>query len=208
MFIKENNVVLFQGDSITDAGRDYDTDDMGRGYAAMIAARFGALYPEMNVKFINRGINGHRTTDLLARWKKDCIEIAPDILSVLIGINDCWRRYDSNLVMSAEEYEQNYRMLLSQVKERLPKTKIIMIEPFLLPCPPDRLAWREDLDPKIQVARTLGREFADVYIPADGIFAADAVKRPPEFWAADGVHPTQCGAALLAESWLKAVGIN
>ena len=83
-----------------------------------------------------------------------------------------------------------------------------MIEPFLLPCPPDRLVWREDLDQKIQVARKLGREFADIYIPADGIFAAAACKRPPEFWASDGVHPTQSGAALLAENWLKTVGVN
>ena len=96
---------------------------MGGGYVAMIAARFSALYPEMNVQFINRGINGHRTTDLLERWDKDCIDIKPDIVSILIGINDCWRRYDSNLLMTAEEYEQNYRKLLSEINKEAFRNK-------------------------------------------------------------------------------------
>lgn len=205
MLIADNSTVLFQGDSVTDCGRSREKDtELGSGYANMTAAMFSAMYPEKNVKFLNKGISGNRVKDLKARWKEDCLDLKPDWVSILIGVNDCWRRYDSNDPTSAEEYEKDYRYILTQIKDNL-QAKIIICEPFVLPYPEDRKAWREDLDPKIHVARSLAREFGAIYIPFDGLYAENCMKKEPAFWAADGVHPTQAGHAFMANTWLKAV---
>jgi acyl-CoA thioesterase-1 len=203
--IEDNAVVLFQGDSITDAGRSRENiSELGRGYANMTAALFSALYPEKNVSFINKGIGGNRVMDLKARWKEDCLDIKPNWVSILIGVNDCWRKYDSNDPTSVEAYEADYRLILEQVRDEI-KAKIIICEPFVLPVPTDRIKWREDLDPKIQAARKLALEFNAIYIPYDGIFAQASTKRSPSFWTPDGVHPSQAGHALMAKHWLEAV---
>lgn len=203
--IKDNATVLFQGDSVTDWGRSREDDSqLGGGYANMIPAMFSALHPEKSVKFLNRGISGNRVRDLKARWKEDCLDLKPDWVSILIGVNDCWRRYDQNDPTTAEEYERDYRFILTETKEKL-NAKIIICEPFVLSYPQDRADWRVDLDPKIQVARNLAREFQAIYIPFDGLFAEASTKREPSFWAADGVHPTQAGFALMTNAWLKAV---
>lgn len=206
MLIKDNFTVLFQGDSVTDAGRSYEDDsNLGWGYPMLISSWFTALYPEKQVKFINRGVSGNRVVDLQSRWDRDCIDVKPDVVTILIGINDCWRKYDSNDPTSAEKFEAGYRDLLTQIKEKLSGAKIILMEPFVLPIPEDRADWRVDLDPKIHVARKLAREFDATLVPLDGIFAQAAAKAPLATWAADGVHPTQAGHALISEAWLKAV---
>lgn len=206
MRMEDNAIVLFQGDSITDAGRSREDDnDLGRGYASMIAAWFNALYPEKNVRFINRGISGNRVKDLVERWEKDCIQLQPTWVSILIGINDCWRRYDSNDPTSVEEYEAGYRNILENIKRNIKGAKIILLEPFVLPVPEDRKQWREDIDPKIHVVRALAREYNTLFVPLDGIFAQASVSAEPAFWATDGVHPTPPGHALIANHWLKAV---
>lgn len=203
--IENDSIVLFQGDSITDAGRSRtDDSDLGKGYPQMVAALFSSKFPEKNVKFINRGISGNRAKDLQARWKEDCIDLKPDWVSILIGINDCWRRYDSNDITSKEQYEDAYREILTRTANET-NARLIICEPFVLPVPEDRNKWREDLDPKIHVARKLAREFKAIYIPLDGIFASICTKREPAFWAADGVHPTLMGHALIATEWMKAL---
>lgn len=204
--IEDNSMVLFQGDSITDAGRSRENDsDLGRGYASMISAWFSAMYPKKNVKFLNRGISGNRVKDLKARWQEDCIDLKPNLVSILIGINDCWRRYDSNDPTSPESFERDYRNILNQIRNDLADTKIILLEPFVLPVPEDRKEWREDLDPKIHIVRELAREYNTYYLPLDGIFAQASVLAKADFWAADGVHPTQAGHALIAQKWLELV---
>ena len=203
--IEDNAVVLFQGDSITDAGRSRENDEaLGSGYPAQTAAWFSAMYPEKNVRFLNRGVGGNRVKDLCARWTADCIALKPDIVSIMIGINDTWRRYDGNDPTSSSDYEKGYREILTRTKDL--GARIIILEPYVLPVPEDRVKWREDLDPKIDAARRLAREFNAVYIPLDGIFAQAAAARDPAFWAVDGVHPTPAGHALIARSWLQAVG--
>ncbi|MFY9177923.1 MAG: SGNH/GDSL hydrolase family protein [Caldicoprobacterales bacterium] len=203
MKIRENAVILFQGDSITDCGRSRENDkDLGTGYANFISAYLNATYPEKRLNFINRGISGNRVVDLLNRWDDDCIDLKPDLVSILIGINDCWRRYDSNDPTSVEDFEKNYRKILTQIKENL-DAQIVLCEPFVLPVPEDRKQWREDLDPKIQVVRNLSLEFNTFYVPFDGIFASACTRREPAFWAEDGVHPTQAGHVLMAKAWLK-----
>jgi len=203
--IEEKAVVLFQGDSITDSGRTRDDDSqLGGGYAMMVASWFSAMHPEKNVRFLNRGISGNRVKDLKARWKEDCLDLKPSWVSIFIGINDTWRRYDSNDPTPAEDYEAAYRNILKQITTHL-DARIVVCEPFVLPVPDDRRGWRLDLDPKIDAARRLAREFEAIYVPLDGIFSAASAQREPAFWAGDGVHPTPAGHALIAQSWLRAV---
>ncbi len=203
--IEDGAVVLFQGDSITDAGRVRNTDDLGSGYAMIAASWFQALYPEKRVRFINRGIAGNRIPDLQQRWQNDCLELRPTWVSILIGINETWRRYDSADPTTVEVYEAGYRTLLESVASTLPQVRLVLGEPFVLPVPDDRRAWREDLDPKIDVVRRLAREYRAILVPYDGIFAQAATRREPAFWAADGVHPTPAGHALMAQAWLHAI---
>jgi acyl-CoA thioesterase-1 len=203
--LKKDSLVLFQGDSITDTNRHYeDGSNMGYGYPNMISARFSALYPELNVRFINRGISGNRAIDMKNRWQKDCIDLQPDYLSILIGINDCWRRYDGNDPTSAQAFKQTYHEILTDAKNKT-NAKLILCEPFVLPYPSDRKKWREDLDLKITAVRELAMEFNALLIPFDGLFAQASCKKGPAFWTEDGVHPTQTGHALIAEIWINAV---
>lgn len=198
--------ILFQGDSITDAGRGRtDPAAMGTGYAMMCAAWISASYPEHNLTFINRGISGNRSADLVDRWQEDCIDLAPDWVSILIGINDTGRYFSRNEETTAEAFEQNYRKVLKHLQSEL-SCGLIICEPFVLPHPEDRLKWRDDLDPKIRVARKLAIEFGAIYVPFDGLFAAACTKREASFWAPDGVHPSNAGHALMAKAWIEAVG--
>jgi acyl-CoA thioesterase-1 len=195
--------VLFQGDSITDCGRDRENQSsLGNGYAMMASSFYCASHPDKNIKFINKGISGNRVRDLKARWQEDCLSLKPDVISIFIGINDCWRRYDRNDPTTAEEFEKDYRIILNQIKENL-NSQIILIEPFVLPYPEDRIKWREDLDPKINVVRKLAREFKTRFIPMDGIFAQACTHKEPSYWSEDGVHPTSPGHALIAKAWLQ-----
>ncbi|MHC5033661.1 MAG: SGNH/GDSL hydrolase family protein [Planctomycetota bacterium] len=204
--IEHNAVVLFQGDSTTAAGRDAGNPaDLGQGYAMIAAAWFSALYPERRVSFLNRGIGGNRTVDLKNRWQSDCIELKPTWVSIMIGINDVWWRYEGAEGTSAEHYESLYRDILRPVRDEL-GAELVLCEPFVLPSAPDREQWREDLDPKIQVVRKLAREFGALLVPLDGVFAEACTHREPEFWAADGVHPSPPAHALIARTWLQAVG--
>jgi acyl-CoA thioesterase-1 len=202
--IEGGAIVLFQGDSITDAGRVRNSDDLGHGYAMIAASWFQASYPEKGVTFLNRGIGGNRIPDLQERWQEDCLELRPHWVSILIGINETWRRYDSGDSTSVESYEASYRALLESVTSNT-GARLILGEPFVLPVPDDRRAWREDLDPKIAVVRQLALEYRAILVPYDGIFAQAATRRDPAFWAADGVHPTPAGHALMAQAWLRAV---
>ncbi len=204
--IEDGATVLFQGDSITDAGRNrFDPHALGSGYAMMVTAGFSARHPEKQVRFINRGVSGNRVRDLEQRWKKDCLDLAPTWVSIMIGINDTWRAFDRNDPTATSDYEKAYRNILTTARDAL-RARFILIEPFVLPFPEDRLAWRSDLDPRIEVVHKLAGEFEAVLVPMDKLFAEAAKRREPAFWAPDGVHPTLAGHALIAQSWMHAVG--
>lgn len=207
VLVNNNDTILFQGDSITDCGREYANPlCMGTGYPMIADGMLSARFPAMSFTSINRGVSGNRTADLLARWPSDCLQLQPDVLSILIGINDVWRRYDSDSPTSVEEFTSTYSSLLSTLQSELPATKVVIIEPFILPVSKEIEAWREDLDPKICALRRISRSFNAIYIPMDGIFAAACTRRSPAFWARDGVHPSPAGHCLIALSWLSAVG--
>lgn len=188
--------ILFQGDSITDAGRKWeDYHDLGWGYPKYAAELIKNRHPGTEFEFINLGISGHKVKDLSDRWQKDCIDLQPDLVSILIGVNDTWHHAGNRDWIPNEEFEATYRAMLTDIKEKT-NAKIIMIEQFLLPVP-DKEFFRIDLDPKVQVVRKLAREFADAYIPMDGLFASHCIGEAPTVWAGDGVHPTEAGARLI-----------
>jgi len=203
MLIQPNDRILFTGDSITDCGRIRDQEKhLGGGYAAFIGARLQAYLASPDLQIFNRGISGNRASDLLGRIEPDLLALKPTVVSILIGINDVWRRYDRNDPTSAEAYEKSYRTILDRINHEL-EARVVLLEPFLLHVPDDRHAWREDLNPKIDVVRKLAAEFDAELIPLDGLFAKMATQAPAAFWAGDGVHPSAAGHALIAEAWLE-----
>lgn len=207
MLINSDDRILFTGDSITDCGRVRENPDhLGFGYTSLAAAHLQARLASPELKIFNRGISGDRVAALLARFDADLLALKPTIVSILIGINDTWRRFDSNDPTSAESFERDYRSLLQKITMNL-KARIVLLEPFLLHAPADRYAWREDLNPKIDVVRKLAIEFGTELLPLDGLFAQAATLAPATYWAADGVHPTPAGHALIAETWLENAGL-
>ena len=205
MLIQADDLLLFTGDSITDCERDRDgqqpdSSPLGKGYVSIIASR---LAPAPR-RILNRGISGNRIYDLESRVESDLLALKPGVVSILIGINDTWRRYDSGVVSRIAEFEASYRRILGRVRDEL-KARIVILEPFLLPVPEDRRAWREDIDQRITATRDVAADFATLYVPLDGIFAAACCRAPASHWAKDGVHPTPAGHALIAEAWLEAV---
>ena len=129
--------------------------------------------------------------------------LKPTLVSILIGINDTWRRYDSGVISPPHEFKKSYHGILTTLRERT-SARILICEPFLLPIPDDRKNWREDLDPRIGVCRELAREFNTLYLPLDGLFAAASTRAPLAYWLPDGVHPSLAGHAFIAEQWIDA----
>ena len=207
MLINANERILFTGDSITDCGRSReDSTQLGSGYVAIAATRLRASQESEELKIFNRGISGNQVSDLLGRFDSDLLDLKPTVISIMIGINEVWRRYDSNSPTTVETYEKNYRILLGRIREKL-DARIVLLEPFLLHVPADRHQWREDLNPKIDAVRRLAVEFQTELLPMDGIFAQAATQAPAAYWAEDGVHPTQEGHALIAQTWLENAGL-
>jgi lysophospholipase L1-like esterase len=204
--------ILFQGDSITDAGRDRmrrevtDAQALGRGYAYLAAARLLADQPRQGLMIWNRGISGNRVPDLLARWQADCSDLQPDLVSILIGVNDLWHKFDGRYTGSVADYEQGYRELLEQTRQALPRAELVICEPFVLRCGVVSSRWFPEFDQRREVAGRLAREFQTRFVPFQSSFErALSDDSPPSYWATDGVHPTAAGHQLLADTWLRVV---
>ncbi len=196
--------ILFQGDSITDAGRNRDDiHDLGGGYPKYAAAYMKEAFPDVDFEFVDLGISGNQTKDLVDRLESDFIDIQPDIVSIMIGINDVWHHAGDKSWIPNEVFEARYRTVLEKIKTQT-KAKIMIIEPFLVPVA-DKEFFREDLDPKIQVIRKLAREYADVYLPTDGLLAAAYLGKEPTEFASDGVHPTVMGADFIGKLYCQYV---
>ena len=192
--------ILFQGDSITDAGRDKrNYYHMGYGYPKYAVEAIREKFPDADFEFINLGISGNRTDQLFDRLYADAITIQPDIISVLIGINDVWHRYGSGKIETTDEqFEANYRAILKRLRNQT-NAKIVMIAPYLLDCK-DKEPIREDLKTVLPIVRNLAKEYADVYIPLDEIFE-EALKTQPQpmYYSDDGVHPNANGAKFIGK---------
>ena len=198
--------LLFQGDSVTDAGRDKrNFHDMGKGYPHFAARGIREALPDAEIEMINLGISGNRTDQLFDRLYLDAIELAPDVISILIGINDVWHRFGaSRIETTPEQTEANYRAILERIKAQT-SAKIVMLQPFLLDCEKNQHL-RPGLDGLLPIIKRLADEYADLYIPLDELFA-EAMQTQPEpcYYSADGVHPNENGAAFIGEHYAKAI---
>ena len=208
--MKKGLKVLFQGDSITDVNRNRDHQDnanvsvaLGHGYPLLISSRFRADYPDSDLQFFDRGISGNRVVDLYARWKVDCLNLKPDVLSILIGVNDTWHEFGSNNGVEVPRYETVYRMLLQWTKESLPECKIVLIEPFVGNFGAVTDDWHDEIRARRAVVKKLAQEFDCIFIPFQDIMDAKLQQAPYEYWLCDGVHPTIAGHQLLADAWIQ-----
>jgi acyl-CoA thioesterase I len=206
-----DKVILFQGDSITDTGRNRDIAlpnhgaALGSGYANHIAATLLHRHPSAKLQFYNRGISGNRVVDLYARWRSDAINLKPTAISILIGVNDTWHGFGSNNGVEVERYAQVYRMLLEYTRQQLPTVQFILCEPFVLPCGVVQPAWQAEMRARQEVVKTLASEFDAYFVPFQSQFDRVVNMPTPEYWAGDGVHPSPAGHHLMAECWLQTV---
>ena len=196
--------LVFIGDSITDAGRRDDPDrHLGAGYVRRIAEELANRGDDRTV--INTGVSGDRAVDLRARWERDALAHGPELLTIYVGINDTWRRYDSDDPTSTDAFAATYRALLDGAQERL-APRFILMEPFVLPVTAEQKRWgADDLDAKRAVVAALATEYAAAFVPLQSILSdAAAQNGGAAAIAADGVHPTPLGNTLIAGAWLAA----
>lgn len=199
--------ILFQGDSITEGGR-WPGDDpnhiMGQDYAYIVAAQIGLDYPDRRLLFINRGVSGNTVVDLAKRWQADTIALKPDVLSIMVGVNDTF--YSNG--ETAETYEQTYDALIAEALKALPNVKIVLGESFLLPSggyKADYDAKRAELAKRQAVARKLAAKYNLPLVEYQRAFDEAMKLAPAEHWSWDGVHPTYAGHGLMAREWTKTV---
>ena len=199
--------IIFQGDSITDGGRDRrNYFDMGLGYPLHAVKFLREAHPDVDFEFINMGISGRRTANLFDLIYTDTIALKPDIVSILIGINDIWHRHTEHRVLTSDEQiALNYRRVLERLKEET-DAKIVMLAPYVLDAE-NKQPLRDDLVTVRPIVRALADEFADVFIPLDDLFNEAMKTQPtPLFYSADGVHPNAEGAAFIGKHYAEAVG--
>lgn len=207
-------IIVFQGDSITDAGRAKDNDiSVGVGYANLVKAHLSANEP-YQYRFYNRGISGNRVVDLYARIKADMINLKPDYMSILIGVNDVWHEYTRQNGVSAEKFEMVYCLLIEELKQALPDLKLFILEPFVLPGGattnneehPSRWEYfRSEVELRAKAAKRVAEKYGLPFVPLQKMFDdADADAPESGYWLRDGVHPTPAGHELIKQQWLKA----
>lgn len=200
--------ILFQGDSITDAGRSREDDSfLGVGYPYLVGAEMNYKNPN-EYEFINRGVSGNRVVDLYARIKADIINLKPDVMSILIGVNDVWHELGGNLNgVDAEKYEKFYSMLIEEVKAALPEIKIMILEPFVLRgrgTNDEYDVFRKEVEARAEKARAIADKYGLPFVPLQDKLD-EAYKTAPEgYWLADGVHPTAAGHELIKREWISA----
>lgn len=204
--------ILFMGDSITDAQRNRESDAyMGAGYATMVAGALGYIEP-YTYEFMNRGISGNRIVDLHARIRKDMINLQPDYISILIGINDVWHEYTSQNGVAADKYEVLYDMLIAELQRDIPGVKIMVLEPFVLPgsktCTEEEQPGRweyfsSETSLRAAAAKRIAEKYGLVFVPLQERFNKVNADAPDGYWLRDGVHPTAVGHDLIKQAWLE-----
>ena len=211
-FFSHGDVVLFQGDSITDAGRDKVNElpnsgrSFGGGYAFLLASWLLEELAQKELTIYNRGISGNKVYQLDERWDKDCLLLKPNVLSILIGVNDYWHMRSGKYDGTPEIYENDYRALLERSKVQYPDIKLVICQPFILT---DTKAvdesWVEPFRPYQEISQKLCQEFDATWVPFQEAFTGAIQIAHPTYWANDGVHPSMGGAQLMARTWLKAL---
>jgi lysophospholipase L1-like esterase len=206
--LKLNDTILFIGDSITDADRNSRAyKPFGFGYVHFVANHLLAKYPTFNLNIINRGISGNTIRDLEKRWQRDCIDHKPDILSILIGVNDVWRQFEEGKLsraVFADEYESTYRQLLDEIKQKC-KSRIVICEPFMF-CDDSSNPMFEELHCYIETVNRIASDYKAVLVPFQKLIDEQIKTVPPPKWSADSVHPELWAHCWLAQQWLIAAG--
>ncbi len=203
-----NKTIVFQGDSITDCGRARTQDpnvNLGNGYVFFNSARILADNPDSNIKIFNRGISGNRIVDLYARWKSDCLNHNPDILSILIGINDTWHGFKSNNGVEPERYERFYREILEWTKKECPNIELVLCEPFMLPLGAAETSWVDEVTERRNIVKKMAETFDAKFVAFQTVFDNAIKKAPDDYWLPDGVHPTSAGHQLMSDAFFKAI---
>ena len=201
--------LLFQGDSITDCGRitsggaGYPKDLWGPGYAGMIATQLMGDQPG-KWQIINRGISGNRIVDLYARWRIDALNFSPDIISILIGVNDTGHEICSQNGVDVPRYDKFYRMLLDWTLETKADTKFILMEPFVFPMGNVNVEWIRDVNLRREAVQKIAEDYKQIFVPLQNVFDAALNEAPQDYWIADGIHPTPAGHRLIQKEWMKA----
>ncbi|WP_188748543.1 SGNH/GDSL hydrolase family protein [Parapedobacter defluvii] len=210
--IQQNDTILFQGDSITDAGRDKGNSApnnigaLGNGYAFLTTANLLNTHASKQLTIYNRGISGNKVYQLAERWEEDCIALKPNVLSILIGVNDYWHKFSGNYDGTIQVYRDDYRKLIDRTLAALPGVKLVIGEPFAVnnvKAVTD--AWYPDFNEYRTAAREIATEYGAVFIPYQRVFDEASNVAAPSYWTGDGVHPSLAGAQLMAEAWLAVV---
>ncbi len=208
---EEGLTFLFQGDSITDGNRTRNNDwnhVLGHGYQYIIASKLWFENPNKNYMFYNRGISGNRVKDLESRWQKDALDLKPDVLSILVGINDVDAIINNRDPESIEEFERHYSNILEQTKSALPNTILVLCESFILPVgrvKENLKNWQNEVSIQQKVIRRLAKKYKAVFVELQQPFNDAYKKAAPEYWIWDGIHPMPGGHELIAREWLKEV---
>ncbi len=211
--LKANDVILFQGDSITDAGRSrqnvhgHGADALGHGYACLTAAKLLALKPALNLTILNRGISGNKVPQLAERWQVDCLDLKPTVVSILIGVNDTWHaKNNPALAVPLDVYENVYRDLIEKTRQALPGVRLVLCEPFVFKCGAVNDTWFPEIDQRRDIVAKLAHDHRCTFVAFQKALN-DALPRQSrlEYWLGDGVHPTLAGHEVLSQAWLKAV---
>jgi lysophospholipase L1-like esterase len=208
----EDQTILFQGDSITDAGRNKEDTGfnnaraLGTGYAMLTAAQIMLKYAPLNLKIYNKGISGNKVFQLAERWDKDCLELKPDVVSILIGVNDIWHKLNGNYDGTVDIYRRDYIALLERTRKALPGVKLIIGEPFGVrgvKAVDER--WYPEFYEYQKAAREIAARFGAVFIPYQAVYDEAQKRASGAYWTGDGVHASLAGASLMAEVWLNVV---
>jgi lysophospholipase L1-like esterase len=211
--LDKDDIVLFQGDSITDWGRDHtntlpnNTSALGSGYPLFAAGHLLMQYPGKNLQIYNKGISGNKVYQLIDRWDIDCLALKPNVLSIHIGVNDFWHTLTNGYTGTIDTYITDYHKLLDRTKKALPDVKLIICEPFALKdvkAVDDK--WYPTFDFFRKAARDIAKEYDTAFVPLQAIFNQAIESAPASYWSLDGVHPSLAGEALMAHAWTEAVG--
>ena len=210
--LQKDDIILFQGDSITDAGRDKNVKTpntspmMGSGYVIQAAGELLFKHADKNLKIYNKGVSGNKVNQLADRWNTDCIELKPNVLSILIGVNDFWHIKTGGYKGTVKIYEDDFRALLKRTVAALQNVKLIIGEPFAVNgIKSVDNSWYPEFDKYREVSRKIADEFNAVFIPYQTVFDEAQKLAPGVYWTHDGVHATLAGACLMANAWMKAI---
>lgn len=209
---RDPTTVLFQGDSITDGGRDRtvaaanSTRALGTGYPFLLTGMLRERHPDRDCQCYNRGVSGNVVPDLQARWQVDALDLKPAILSILIGVNDIWHTLGKTPAAEVvRSYESGYGALLDRTRGALPGVRLVVLEPFVLRTGAVTDAWFPEFDELRAACRRVAGAAGARFVPLHDMFQRRAGKAGPAYWAADGVHPTAAGHEAIAEEWISTV---